>query len=54
VPLVVDVEAVIDGMILEVGNEAGHIDDGHSELLVDSWLPPACHYGELRGDPDTR
>jgi fructose-1,6-bisphosphatase/inositol monophosphatase family enzyme len=30
---------VVDGMILEVGHEAGHIDDGHPVLLVDGWRP---------------
>ena len=29
VPLVVHVEPVIDGVVLEVGDEAGHIDDSH-------------------------
>ena len=30
VPLVVHVEPVVDGVVLEVGDEAGHVDDGHS------------------------
>ena len=29
VALVVDVEAVVDGVVLEVGHEPGHVDDGH-------------------------
>ncbi len=33
VALVVDVETVVDGVILEVGDEAGHVDDGHVHSL---------------------
>jgi hypothetical protein len=29
--LVVDVEAVVDGMVLELGHEAGDVDGGHAE-----------------------
>jgi hypothetical protein len=39
VALVMDVKAVVDGMILEVGDEASHIDDGHPALLVDGCRP---------------
>ena len=30
VALVVHVEAVIGGVVLQVGDEAGHVDDGHT------------------------
>jgi hypothetical protein len=29
VPLVVHVEAVLDGVVLEIGDEPGDVDDGH-------------------------
>ena len=52
VALVVDVEAVPDGVVLQVGDEPGHVDDRHA---VPSLAPvpvrsvvgtPACHYRE--------
>jgi hypothetical protein len=35
VPLVVDMETVIDGVFLEIGNEAGDV-DGHESRLQPS------------------
>jgi hypothetical protein len=33
-PLVVDVEAMVDGMILQFGHVSGNVDDGHVDLSV--------------------
>ena len=45
VALVVHVEAVVDGVILELGDEAGDVDDGHStSFAVQSGDAQACHY----------
>ena len=44
VAFVVDVEAVVDGVVLEVGDEAGHIDDRHGVSSGSgASAPPACH-----------
>lgn len=40
---VVDVEAVVYGMILEVGDETGNVDDRHEQLLGLVRGRPACH-----------
>ncbi len=39
VALVVDVKAVIDGMILEIGDEAGDVDDRHMDSRARQWYP---------------
>ncbi|MCU1357574.1 MAG: inositol monophosphatase/fructose,6-bisphosphatase family protein, partial [Acidimicrobiales bacterium] len=43
VALVVDVEAVVDGMVLQVGHEAGDIDDRHMRSSEGNRNAPACH-----------
>src|SRR5438445_646573 len=37
VPLVVDMKAVLDGMVLEIGDEPGDVDDGHRYRPSVSW-----------------
>ena len=41
-PLIMHVEAVIDGMALQVGNETGYVDDGHEVTLPFERVPIDC------------
>lgn len=43
--LVVDMETVVDGMILEIGHEAGDVDNRQLTSFCSVGAPKACHYG---------
>jgi hypothetical protein len=57
VPFVVDVEPVVDGLALEVGDEPRHVDDCHGwEITVDpsTETPRLDHSRAARGRPYAR
>ena len=45
VALVVHVEAVVDGVVLEVGDEPGDVDDGHAASLPRPCARPTAATG---------